>query len=165
MTVRSKTRTTPTKLDHDKLAKVLGMLGSAHDGEIAAAGRAANKLIRTAGITWSDALCNGGVKRSEPARSNSTKNRLNALRAENTRLQHEIELLRAERAPPEWRDPVDEDEQIKLCMDWRAYLDDRDRQFIISVVGERRLDRRQAAELWGIVLKLRTIARRLGRTT
>ncbi len=51
VTVRSKTRTTATKLDHDKLAKVLGMLGSAHEGEIAAAGRAANKLIRKAGIT------------------------------------------------------------------------------------------------------------------
>jgi hypothetical protein len=68
-------------------------------------------------------------------------------------------------APPEWRKPADENEQIKLCMAWRPFLDDWERQFIISLLGERRLNRHQAAELWGIVLKIRTIARRFGRTT
>jgi hypothetical protein len=59
---------------------------------------------------------------------------------------------------------VELNEQFKLCMDWRPYLDDGDRRFITSLAGERRLDRHQAAELWGIVLKIRTIARGLGRT-
>lgn len=39
-------------LDRDRLARVLGMLGSAHDGEIAAAGRRANALVIAAGLTW-----------------------------------------------------------------------------------------------------------------
>lgn len=39
-------------LDRDKLARVLGMLGSAHDGEIAAAARAADALVRQSGLTW-----------------------------------------------------------------------------------------------------------------
>jgi hypothetical protein len=90
---------------------------------------------------------------------------LGTLGPENTRLQHEVELLRAEKAAPEWREPVDEDEQIKLCWNWRAYLDVCERQFIISILGETRLNRHQAADLWGIVIKIRNIARNLGRTT
>jgi hypothetical protein len=90
---------------------------------------------------------------------------LGMLGPENTRLQEEVELLRAEKAPPEWREPVDEDEQIKLCWNWRAYLDVCERQFIISILGETRLNRHQAADLWGIVIKIRNIARNLGRTT
>jgi hypothetical protein len=159
------------ELDRDKLAKVLGMLGSAHEGEIAAAGRAANQMIRAAGTTW-PALCNADAKYLELALSNSTKSELKALRAENARLQyengrlqHEIEVLRAlETAPPEWSEPADEDEQIKLCIEWRPYLDEFERQFVMSLLGKRRLDRHQAAHLWAIVLKTRTVARRIGRT-
>jgi hypothetical protein len=90
---------------------------------------------------------------------------LGMLGPENTRLQREVDLLRAGKAPPEWREPEDEDEQIKLCWNWRAYLDVCDRQFIISILDESRLNRHQAAELWGIVIKIRNIARNLGRTT
>ena len=40
----------------DKLAKVLGMLGSAHDGEVAAAGRRAHSLLKGAGLTWGEVI-------------------------------------------------------------------------------------------------------------
>ena len=43
-------------LDRDRLAKTLGMLGSRHDGEVAAAGRAAHILVRDAGVTWTQVL-------------------------------------------------------------------------------------------------------------
>jgi hypothetical protein len=43
-------------LDRNKLARILGMLGSAHDGEVAAAGRAADALIRGAGLAWPEVL-------------------------------------------------------------------------------------------------------------
>jgi hypothetical protein len=43
-------------LDRERLAKLLGMLGSDHDGEVAAAGRAANALVKAAGATWFDAV-------------------------------------------------------------------------------------------------------------
>jgi hypothetical protein len=43
-----------TSLNRKKLVKTLGMLGSEHDGEIAAAGRAADKLVREAGLRWPD---------------------------------------------------------------------------------------------------------------
>jgi hypothetical protein len=45
-----------TALDPGKLARILGMLGSAHDSETLAAGRAANKLVREAGLTWPDVI-------------------------------------------------------------------------------------------------------------
>ena len=40
----------------DKLAKVLGMLGSDFDGEVAAAGRRADAMVKGAGLTWSDVV-------------------------------------------------------------------------------------------------------------
>jgi len=43
-------------LDREKLVRVLGMLGSAHQGEIAAAGRAADKMVREAGLRWPDII-------------------------------------------------------------------------------------------------------------
>ena len=46
-----------------KLAKVLGMLGSDHDGEVAAAGRRANALIRSAGLTWAQVIQPAGNRR------------------------------------------------------------------------------------------------------
>jgi hypothetical protein len=47
---------TPVAVDRERLAKLLGMLGSAHDGEVAAAGRAADTLVRRAGATWPEVL-------------------------------------------------------------------------------------------------------------
>jgi hypothetical protein len=40
----------------EKLARVLGMLGSAHDGERASAAALADKLIRAQGLTWSEII-------------------------------------------------------------------------------------------------------------
>jgi hypothetical protein len=42
--------------DRTRLAKLLGLLGSAYDGEVANAGRLADKLVRSAGLTWPDVI-------------------------------------------------------------------------------------------------------------
>ena len=39
-----------------RLVRLLGMLGSAHDGEVANAGRMADRLIRESGLTWSQII-------------------------------------------------------------------------------------------------------------
>lgn len=39
-----------------RLIRVLGMLGSAHEGERAAAGLMAHRIVSRAGLTWEDAL-------------------------------------------------------------------------------------------------------------
>ena len=48
----------------DKLGKVLGMLGSQHDGEVLAAGRRAHIMVTAAGWTWPGLL--GLARISEP---------------------------------------------------------------------------------------------------
>ena len=40
----------------EKIAKVLGMLGSSHDGEVIAAGRRAHLMVSNAGSTWAELL-------------------------------------------------------------------------------------------------------------
>ena len=43
-------------MDLDRLAKLLGMVGSVHDGEALTAARMADKLVRDAGMTWSQVV-------------------------------------------------------------------------------------------------------------
>jgi hypothetical protein len=43
-------------LDRERLAKLLGLLGSEFDGEVAAAARQAERLRREAGLTWPEIL-------------------------------------------------------------------------------------------------------------
>jgi len=45
-----------TPLDRGRLARVLGLLGSAHDGEVLAAARAAEQLRSLANATWGELL-------------------------------------------------------------------------------------------------------------
>lgn len=48
--------------DTAKLAKLLGMLGSAHDGEVINAARKAHELVRDSGATWCEVI---GARDSE----------------------------------------------------------------------------------------------------
>jgi hypothetical protein len=46
-------------LDHhyaERLVRLLGMLGSEHDGEVVNAGRMADRLVRQHGLTWPDII-------------------------------------------------------------------------------------------------------------
>ena len=45
-----------TSLDLKRLAQVLGLLQSAHDGEVTEAARRATRMVREAGLTWQDIL-------------------------------------------------------------------------------------------------------------
>lgn len=42
--------------DRHRLTRLLGMLGSDFDGEVASAGRLADKMVRAAGLTWPDII-------------------------------------------------------------------------------------------------------------
>ncbi len=43
-------------LPRAKLAAVLGMLGSEHDGEVLNAARTASRMVQAAGLTWRDVI-------------------------------------------------------------------------------------------------------------
>jgi cupin superfamily acireductone dioxygenase involved in methionine salvage len=45
-----------TAIDAHRLVKLLGMLGSHHDGERAAAALMADRLVRERGLTWRDVI-------------------------------------------------------------------------------------------------------------
>lgn len=45
-----------TANDRSTLVKLLGMVGSAHDGEVITAARKAHKLLAAKGFTWSELL-------------------------------------------------------------------------------------------------------------
>jgi hypothetical protein len=49
------------QLDCDRLGRVLGLLGSAHDGEVVAAGRTADRMVRASGLTWHDVVAHPPV--------------------------------------------------------------------------------------------------------
>lgn len=63
--------TTPalSAADADKLTKILGMLGSEHPGERAAAAAKADRLVRAAGATWGDIIRPGPAPRWLPTNS------------------------------------------------------------------------------------------------
>ena len=46
--------------DRDKLIKVLRMLGSDHDGEVAAAARRAHHILKIHALDWDDLIVQGG---------------------------------------------------------------------------------------------------------
>ena len=70
-------------IDRERLIKLLGLLGSDHNGEIAAAGRMADALIRDAGVTWADVVAPETVQRQV----------VDALRAENKELRETVRRL------------------------------------------------------------------------
>ena len=70
-------------IDRDRLTKLLGLLGSGHDGEIAAAGRMADALIRNAGVTWADVIAPETVQREL----------IDALHDENEELREKVHRL------------------------------------------------------------------------
>jgi hypothetical protein len=90
------------KGDLARLIRILGMLGSDHDGERAAAALAADKLVRGSGWTWWDLLAPSRAPR--PIRSQwkdpstdrlaAADSRMRQLRSENARLQDEIRKLK-----------------------------------------------------------------------
>ena len=50
-----------------RLIQLLGMMGSAHDGEILTAAKMAQRLLGSEGVTWEEALNGGGGKYTEDA--------------------------------------------------------------------------------------------------
>jgi hypothetical protein len=83
-----------------RLARILGLLGSDHMGERAAAGLAAHKLVQACGLTWWQLLAPrsaappdaAGDPLQEPL--NAAASRMRQLRGENERLARENRRLR-----------------------------------------------------------------------
>jgi hypothetical protein len=119
----------------DKLVKVLGMLGSVHDGEVAAAGRRANAMIKGAGLTWGDVIARAAPK-SEPQQQS--------------------------RAPRRWRRTTSPSDTAALCLLWPEVLTDWETNFCRSIVGRRRISAKQTDVLERLAHKVEAFARATG---
>jgi hypothetical protein len=118
-------------VDREGLARLLGMLGSHHDGEVLTAGRMAHKLIREADTTWSELLSHNGVA-IEAVRQLLAEN--DELRAELSRLRHAIRP----RPPQPWRDATDKHQAIEDLLLWVEHLSEWEQEFLCSLLRRRR---------------------------
>lgn len=67
-------------LDLERLARIIAMGGSGHDGEALAALRLADHSIRAAGMTWQDVLLPGRLIEGLVAEGERLRDELTALR-------------------------------------------------------------------------------------
>jgi hypothetical protein len=116
-----------------KLVKILGMLGSNYDGEIAAAGRQANAMVRRAGLTWDEVITSSAPIPQQP-----------------------------HRPPRRWRKPGTPSDTAALCLQWSEVLTDWETNFCRSIIGRRRLSAKQADVLARIVDRVEAFARAAG---
>jgi hypothetical protein len=118
-------------LDRQRLARILGLTGSAHDGEALAAVRKANAQIVAAGMTWNEIL-------QPPVDLRIAVDAARLLVAENEALRNEIDRLRrGARDQDDWHSVRDYRAQARWCLDLHAdgevCLDDLDQEFLSAI--------------------------------
>lgn len=100
-------------LDLSRLGKILGMLGSNHDGEKLAALARAEAMLKAAGKTWADVV--GIAGRPKPI-DKSLEATLNAERVKlaQEKLTFQAEKMRWQAQQREWRDLVAKEQRERL---------------------------------------------------
>jgi hypothetical protein len=116
-----------------KLVKVLGMLGSAHDGEVAAAGRRADAMVKAAGLSWDDVIVPAAPRPEPPQHS-----------------------------PRRWHRPTSPSDTAALCLLWPEVLTDWETNFCRSIVGRRRISAKQTVVLERLARKVEAFAHATG---
>jgi hypothetical protein len=116
-----------------KLVKVLGMLGSAYDGEVAAAGRRADAMVKGAGLGWDDVIVPAAPKPEQPRRQ-----------------------------PRRWREPGSPSDTAAMCLLYPEMLSDWEVDFCRSIVGRRRISAKQTVVLTRLARKVEAFARAAG---
>ncbi len=125
--------------DLDRLGKLLGMLGSEHDGERAAAGLKADQLIRDRGTSWSALIDNLKVSNRPPEKAWTPP--------------------RPQWSP--WPEPVTplrkHQRDARECACWSHLLNEWERGFIADMAQSRSISTKQADKLAVILAKVRRL--------
>jgi hypothetical protein len=116
-----------------KLVKVLGMLGSVHDGEVAAAGRRADAMVKGAGLSWGDVIAPAAPRSEQP-----------------------------QRPQRRWHRSTSPSDTAALCLLWPEVLTDWETNFCRSIVGRRRISAKQTVVLEHLARKVEAFARATG---
>jgi hypothetical protein len=116
-------------INRERLAQLLGMLGSDHDGEVLNAARLAAREVRNAGATWPQLLAEDRIA-VEAARQ---------LLLENEDLRKEIARLHAAgafrpRPPQPWEGSQSASEAIDNLLLWEEHLSPWEIQFLNSLL-------------------------------
>ena len=98
-------------MDRSRLAQVLGMMGSAHDGEALNAARVAVRMLKEAGLTWPQML-DGGQERAAVEAARVLLQENERLQLEKQELQEELARLRHPSLPKFWALPRTPSEPI-----------------------------------------------------
>jgi hypothetical protein len=150
-------------MDRERLAMILGMLGSAHDGEALNAARLAVRIVKEAGTSWPEVI-DGGRVATEAARSLLAENE--NLQLENRQLQNQLARLRHPPLPTTWALPQTPGEQAAQAIEWTAVLSDWERSFVNDMSGRwRPPTQKQQQCLDKISSKIAGVARARGLTT
>src|SRR4051794_14620157 len=112
------------------------MLGSVHDGEVAAAGRRADAMVKGAGLSWGDVIAPAAPKSEQPQQQY--------------------------RAPRRWHTPTSPSDTAALCLLWPEVLTDWETNFCRSIVGRRRISAKQTVVLERLARKVEAFARATG---
>jgi hypothetical protein len=150
-------------MDRERLARLLGMLGSVHAGEIVNAARLAVRLVKDSELTWEQVVNSdmNGVAVQAPQQLLVENDQL---RADNEELLEQLRRLRTRMPsiPSSWGEPVTAAEKIEHALQWTAVLNDWEREFVTGIAGRCRLSERQQASLDRIAGKIALIARARG---
>lgn len=128
--------------DRTKLAAVLGLLGSPHQGERDAAALAADRLVRKHGLSWGDVLAPQPQSVPHP----------------------ETSRRREPPAPPEWthRPPTDHWSDLQVCAQRPDLLSTWETQYLRSIWYTPRPSPKQRRIIADIAAKVRAAGPRAG---
>jgi hypothetical protein len=170
-------------VDRGRLVKLLGLLGSDHDGEVLNAARQVERLRRDARLTWSDILAGAGP-REDPL----LRGRFEILLADHKKLRADYERLvvdngrlmvrigdleMARSVPAETAGtpvpsaPEDIADLLDRILPWEHHLNEWQRGFVHDLLRRRtrRLSLKQRAALEDIVSKIGFYRRQKGAAT
>ena len=143
-------------MDRERLATVLGMMGSAHDGEALNAARLAVRMLKEAKATWPEVLRRAGRRRSGPR----PPRRERTATASKPRTARRAGAIAPSAAADELGIPG---EQIAQTVEWTAILTDWERAFVTDMSERWRApSEKQQAILDRISTKIAGIARARG---
>jgi hypothetical protein len=119
-------------VDCGQLSRILGMIGSAHDGEVVNAGRLATRVLKEAGLTWPQLLTPAEVAVSAARH----------LLAENDQLRDELARLKSAGLQPRPPRPFEEARTPPECVEnlllWPEHLTTWEEKFLESLLKQRR---------------------------
>ena len=151
----------------ERLAKLLSMLSSNHDGEVFNAARLVVRFGNETGLGWKELLLGADTVAADATAIEAARVLLQEnqqLRDENEHLRRQLEHAsnRVPQTPASFHQPRSNGEKIETALAWTRWLSDWEREFVTNIAGRPRLSPKQQDCLDLIISKIAHIARGKG---